>query len=128
MGVGYILVSCFAENWVTRDVGLAGAGSVSVLRATCWHRVGWGRYLGKKTSGTNEYLSIDSPDLEISVLTMPERLSLWLFPVGYLVVAGLGIGMAHAHAFAVGIASAIVVAIVYRRINNVELLYRVSDH
>lgn len=123
-----ILLAFFFENEASGESGVAGVGAVFGLRALCWHKVGWGRYLGLKTSGTNDYLSSDSPDLEFSVLTMPERLALWLVPAGYLVVAAFGIAAALAHAFAVGIGSAIAAGIVYRRVKNVTLLYRVSDH
>ena len=128
IGVCFVLLAIFFENEASRESGLAGVGSVFGLRALCWHKVGWGRYLGLKTSGTNEYLPSNSPDLEFSVLTMPERLSLWLVPAGYLVVAAFGIAVALGSAFAVGIGSAIVAGIVYRRVKNVNLLYRVSDH
>ncbi len=81
-----------------------------------------------QTPAPAEYLSIDSPGLELPVRTMLERLSLWLVPVGYLVVGAFGLGVVLAHAFAVGIGAAIVTGVVYRRINNVELLVKVSDH
>ena len=107
----------FSREWVV----------VSVLRSVCWRMVSWERYLGVEDSATEEYPAIDSPHLELPALTLPERLSLWLVPIGYLVVGAVEMGVAVAHAFAGGIAGEIVLGVVYRRINNVELLFRASD-
>ena len=126
-GVCCILLAVFFGSEATGNAGFAGVGSVFVLREVCWRKFSWARYLGLKTSGTDECLQSGPPDLEFPVLTMPESLSLWLVPAGYLVVAAVGFAVALAHAFAVGIGSAIVAGIAYRRVKNVKLLYRVSD-
>ena len=122
------LGSYLIEDGSTRDAVWAGLFAVSSLRALCWRRVSWARYVGLEGTLEEGYPPIGPVDWEPPVLTMPERLSLWLVPVGYLVVSSVGMGAALAHAFAGGIAAAVVTGILYRRVQNVELLFRVSDY
>lgn len=120
--LGFYLI----EDGTSYDAVLAGLGAVSALRALCWRMVTWDRYLGMESAWAEGSPPIGSLDFEPPILTMPEGLSLWLVPVGYLSGWAIGMETAAAHAFAGGIAAAIATGIVYRRIRNVELPFRES--
>lgn len=120
------LGSYLIEDGTAHDAVLAGLGAVSALRALCWRMVTWERYLGMESARAEGPPPIGSIDFELPILTMPESLSLWLVPVGYLSVWAIGMETAVAHAFGGGIAAAIATGVLYRRVGNVELPFRES--
>ena len=105
----------------------AGMTLVAALKAVCWQIFGWERYLGVETSMSEQYPSIDSPRRQLAFLTLPERFSVWLVPVGYLVAGFVELDIGLAHGFAAGIAGSIGTGVAYRRIRNVDFPSGVSD-
>ena len=123
----YLLGSYVVEDGLTRHSVYAGMMLVSAVRAICLQIVGWETYLGVDTSTSEQYPSIDSPGQQLPILTLAERVSVWLVPLGYLVVGALELETGLAHGSAAGVAGAIGTGVVYRRIRKVELLVRASD-
>ena len=125
--VWYFAGPYLVEDWATRYAVYVGMMLVIALRAVCWQMFGWERYLGVETSIFEQYPSIDSPGRQLAFLTLPERFSVWLVPVGYLVAGALELDMGLAHGLAAGIAGSIGTGVAYRRITNLELPSRVPE-
>ena len=124
--VWYLVGPYLVEEWATRYAVYVGITLVVALRAICWQMFGWERYLGVETSTSEQYPSIDSPGRRLAFLTLPERFSVWLVPVGYLVAGVVELDVGLAHGFAAGIAGSIGTGVAYRRITNLELPSHVS--
>ena len=117
--VWYFVGPRIVEDDATLYSVFVGMTLVAALRAVCWQIFGWERYLGLDTSTPEQYPAIDSPGLQLAFLTLPERYSVWLVPLGYLVAAFLELDMGLAHGFAGGIAGSIGMSVAYRRIRNI---------
>lgn len=126
--VWYFLGPYVVEDRFARDAVWTALFAVSSLRALCWRAVSWERYLGMESTTAEGYTAIGSLDFELPILTMPERLSVWLIPIGYLSVWSIGMEAAVAHAFSGGVAASIASGVLYRRVRNVELMFRASGH
>ena len=118
--------SFLVKDGAVQDAVLAGLLAVTALRALCWRTASWARYLGIEGTPGEGTAVIGSLDFELPALTMPERLSLWLIPIGYLFSWSIGMEAIVAHAFAAGIAGAIATGVLYRRVRNVESLIRTT--
>ena len=127
LSVWYFVGPYLVEDDATRYFVYVGMALMAALRAVCWQIFGWERYLGLETSTPEQYPSIDSPGLQVAFLTLPERFSVWLVPLGYLVAGSFELGMGIAHGFAGGIAASIGTGVAYRRIRNIESPSRASD-
>ena len=118
--------SFLVKDGAVHDAVWAGLLAVTALRALCWRTASWVKYLGIEGMPGEGTAAIGSLDFELPVLTMPERLSLWLMPFGYLSVWSVGMEAIVAHAFAAGIAAAVASGVLYRRVLNVESLIRMT--
>lgn len=125
--VWYFVGPYLVEDSDTRNAVYVGIALVIALRAACWKIFGWKRYLGVETSTSEQYPSIDSPRRQLSFLTLPERFSVWLIPVGYLVAGFVELDIGLAHGLAAGIVGSIGTGVAYRRIRNVDFPSGVSD-
>lgn len=127
LSVWYLVGPYLVEDDAARYSVYVGMTLVAGLRAVCWQIFGWERYLGLDTSTPEQYPSIDSPGLQGVFLTLPERFSVWLVALGYLVAGFVELDMGLAHGFAGGIAASIGTSVAYRRIRNIELPSGASD-